>query len=80
MLNLKELSKSGLIVLQYQIEATIRTRRIETTRLAIALKEKSDPVRLVYDILLTELRVGKRGVIIDAYLDQIETMIDIGDY
>lgn len=80
MLNLKELSKSDLIVLQYQIEATIRTRRIETTRLAIALKEKSDPVRLVYDILLTELRVGKRGVIIDAYLDQIETMIDIGDY
>ena len=80
MLNLKELSKSDLIVLQYQIEATIRTRRIEATRLAIALKEKSDPVRLVYDILLTELRVGKRGVIIDAYLDQIETMIDIGDY
>ena len=40
MLNLKELSKSDLIVLQYQIEATIRTRRIETTRLAIALKEK----------------------------------------
>ena len=41
MLNLKELSKSDLIVLQYQIEATIRTRRIETTRLAIALKEKA---------------------------------------
>lgn len=80
MLNLKELSKSDLVVLQYQIEATIRARRVEATRLAVALEDKSDPVRLVYDILLTELRVGKRGVIIDAYLDQIETMIDIGDY
>lgn len=79
-MNLKELSKSDLVVLQYQIESTIRTRRVEAVRRMVALENKDAPVRLIYDILLNELRIGKRGVIIDAYLDQIETMVDIGDY
>lgn len=86
LIDFKRFTADELALLQFQIEAVIRNRRINAareymTRDAVNLDNNNRAVIChLYDRLINEIMVGKRGPIVDEILDSIEVIADTSEY
>ncbi len=86
LIDFKRFTSDELALLPFQIEAAIRNRRINAARAYMTRdvtfldKNKEAIVRHLYDRLINEVMVGKRGPIVDELLDSIEVIADTSEY
>lgn len=74
-IDISKLSTPDLRCLTYEIENTLRVRRIGYVREAIVICQDTK-IRSEYDRLLKELPIGRK-IFIDDILDRLEVMLDI---